>query len=49
MTYYIGICLGFRAWNFLFEAKLYSGGVHPRLLTMHEANPPAIAVRQAGA
>jgi hypothetical protein len=27
----IGICLGFRACNFVFEAELCSGGVHPRL------------------
>jgi hypothetical protein len=31
MTYGIGICLGFRAWNFVVEAELCSGGVHPRL------------------
>jgi hypothetical protein len=27
----IGICLGFRLWNFVFEAELCSGGVYPRL------------------
>jgi hypothetical protein len=31
MTYDIGICFGFRAWNFVFEAELCSGGVYPRL------------------
>jgi hypothetical protein len=29
----IGICLGVRAWNFVFEAELCSGGVYPRLST----------------
>jgi len=28
----IGICLGFRAWNFVFEAELCSGAVHLRLV-----------------
>jgi hypothetical protein len=29
----IGICLGVRAWNLVFEAELCSGGVYPRLST----------------
>jgi hypothetical protein len=31
MTYDIGICLRLRAWNFVFESELCSGGVYPRL------------------
>ena len=33
----IGICLGFRAWNFVFEAELCSGGVHLRLTAGDDA------------
>jgi len=32
----IGICLGFRACNFVFEAELCSGGVHLRLAGGYE-------------
>jgi hypothetical protein len=31
LNFGIGICLGFRAWNFVVEAELCSGGVYPRL------------------
>ena len=42
----IGICLGFRAWNLVFEAELCSGGVHPRLSGGCKTRPYGIGLRQ---
>ena len=37
LNFGIRICLGFRAWNFVFEAELCSGGVYPRLTSGDDA------------
>jgi len=38
----IGICLGFRACNFVFEAELCSGRVYPRLEGGYKTRPTAL-------
>jgi hypothetical protein len=38
----IGICLGFRARNFVFEAELCSGDVYPRLVGGYKTRPYGI-------